>query len=568
MKDSRSIISTALAGMLLSGMIFSSCSKSVDDPVSPDSNTKNGTTSVDFSKLNLPYADGMTRAEPGTQPPVIPPLSPLDPPVDGEAVIEAIYNNIHGIIINQKKVYNAGFAFDEMSIFNPSSNQVYPGSVFVGSSITNGKFLNLKSTIGNVRWSANGLVPENAKDNYSQSVLDPKASDYNSTIQGWLSTPAMPLSATTTFEVNEVSNSKELGVQIGIGYDSDDLKAKLDLSVKEEKMKTHVLVKAVQKAFSVALDVPDAKTSILKTADVADMDGVMPVYVSEVFYGRLAYAVISSNHEYHEVVAALNLNLPTETEKIDINLSSKYKEILDSSVSKTYIIGGSSQEHGYGLSNGWEGFKKAIGAPLVPYSAKPVAYTLRYVNDNSVARVVLMSDYVLNESYFIPDVTELKVRFRPSTARAKAGTFSPVFLYGSVKMKPSNSNAWVTLFDRPMSKYVKLENGETDADISTDDEVELVIRRPSGMSMTDFLAMKLDVYAEFGHTQAAGTVKVKDLGKKEAQITVKDLIFSGLKGLFNVYTTANLPGEYEANIVFVPSITTDGITKIEDKYGY
>lgn len=197
-----------------------------------------------------------------------------------------------------------------------------------------------------------------------------------------------------------------------------------------------------------------------------------------------------------------------------------------------------------------------------------MAYTLRYVNDNSVARVVLMSDYVLNESYFIPDVTELKVRFRPSTARAKAGTFSPVFLYGSVKMKPSNSNAWVTLFDRPMSKYVKLENGETDADISTDDEVELVIRRPSGMSMTDFLAMKLDVYAEFGHTQAAGTVKVKDLGKKEAQITVKDLIFSGLKGLFNVYTTANLPGEYEANIVFVPSITTDGITKIEDKYGY
>lgn len=560
----------SVSALLSSGALFTACSKEAPELNEPNNKTEVG--SQDFSALNLPYAGGMTRAdgEPGLQPPEIPPLSPIDPPVDGTAVIEAIHNNIKGVIINQKKVYNAGFAFDEMSIFNPSANQVFPGSVFVGSSITNGKYLNLRSTVGEVNWTASGLIPQNAADQFARNVIDPKASDYNTTLQGWLGAPSMPLATTTTFEVNEVSNSKELGIKIGIGFDSDDLKAKLDLSVNQERMKTHVLVKAVQKAFSVALDVPDAKTSILKTAKVEDMDGVMPVYVSEVFYGRLAYAVISSNHEYHEVVAALNLNLPTGTEKIDLNLSTKYKEILDASVSKTYIIGGSSEEHGLGLSNGWEGFKKALSAPLLPYTAKPVAYTLRYVNDNSVARVVLMSDYVLNESYFIPDMTELKVTFDPATARAKAGNRAPLFFYGNVKIKPADAgdDAWVTIFNHTVGDFIKLEDSNTNADISADPEVELVIKRPAGMSMKDFLALKVDVSADFYLTNASGRSRTDDLGTVKKQITVKDLIFSGLRGALNVYSQKLSTQEYEANIVFTPTLDTKGITQIENEYSY
>lgn len=561
----------SISALLSSGVLFTSCSKEAPEMNEPDA--KPEVETQDFSGLNLPYAKGMTRAEgdPGVQPPVIPPLSPLDPPVDGTAVIEAIYNNINGIIINQKKVYNAGFAFDEMSIFNPSANQIYPGSVFVGSSVTNGKFLNLRSTVGDVNWTASGLIPQNSADQFARNVIDPKASDYNTTIQGWMATPSMPLATTTTFEVNEVSNSKELGIKIGIGFDSDDIKAKLDLSVNQERMKTHVLVKAVQKAFSIALDVPDAKTSILKTAKVEDMDGVMPVYVSEVFYGRLAYAVISSNHEYHEVVAALNLNLPGgENEKIDINLANKYKEILDASVSKTYIIGGSSEEHGYGLSNGWEGFKKALGAPLMPYTAKPVAYTLRYVNDNSVARVVMMSDYVLNESYFIPDMTELKVTFDPATARAKAAGRAPLFLYGTVKIKSADAgeNAWVTIFDHSISNFIKLDDGSTNADISGDPEVEFTIKRPSGMSMKDFLALKVDVSSEFSLTESTGRARTDYFGIVKKQITVKDLIFSGLRGALNVYSQKMNAREYEVNIVFTPTLDSNSITRIENKYSY
>ena len=232
----------------------------------------------------------------------------------------------------------------------------------------------------------------------------------------------MPLAATTVYEINELSSSTEIGAELGVGYQKEDLIAKLNLSTSHQKMKTHVLVKAIQKVFSIAVDIPDG--FILKTANVEDMDGVMPVYVSEVFYGRMGFAVISSQHEYHDVVAALNLNVPTEN--IDINLQTKYKEILDASVSKSRIIGGTSQEHGYGMSMGWEGFKKSLSSPLTASSAKPVAYTLRYVHDNSVARVVLTSDFVRNESYFVPDMDELVLRFTPRTLRAKSDNIKPL----------------------------------------------------------------------------------------------------------------------------------------------
>lgn len=571
-KNIISSVKAVLVFMSLS-LLFGACSNTDGQPRDSDNSsvTESDNEITDFSKLSLPLADGMTRANGDEDGVIIPPLSPIEPPVDGTAVIDAIYDNIHGVIINQKKVYNAGFAFDQMSIFNPSSNQIYPGSVFVGSSITNGKFMNLKSTIGMITWSANGLYPQNPGDSYVRNVVDPKSSDYNGTMQGWGSIPALPLAATTTFEVNEVSNSQEIGIQIGIGYDSDDLKAKLNLTGKHEKMKTHVLVKAVQKAYSVALDVPNSKNSILKTADVEDMDGVMPVYVSEVFYGRLGYAVISSNHEYHEVVAALNLNFPNGEEKIDIDLSTKYKEILDASVSKSYLIGGTSQEHGQGLSNGWEGFKKALAAPLSPFSAKPIAYTLRYANDNSVARVVLTSDYVLNESYFIPDMDEIKISLQPESARAKSGPRKPICLYGEVNMKADLPGAkWQTMFSKSMSDYIRIEDGETIASLANEPVTELVIKRPSGMTMKEFLAIKVTVDAAFYNSDINGRVKLDDLGNTSLDLTIRDLIFGSLKGSMNVYTKRKTYNnlEYEANIIFQPTLESKGVKKVGNKYSY
>lgn len=548
------ILSVLFALFLISSVLISCDDKEATTP--NDSKEE----LFDPSSLNLPYAPGMTRAD---NIPDLPPLDPIQPVEDGDAVIDAIFNNIQGVIINRTKVYNTGFVFDELSIFSPIENQIFPANVFVGSSIPNGKFINLPNhTVGEITWSAKGLVPINNTDTFAYDATNPKASTFNVVTQGWFATPTQPLASTTTFDLNEVSTSKEIGVKLGVGFDTDDISAKLNLSGRHEKMKTHVLVKAVQKAFSIAMDLPQG--SILKTARIEDMGGVMPVYVSEVFYGRIGYAIISSEHEYHEVVAALNLNIPTDN--INIEIENSYKEILDAAATSQYIIGGSSEEHGQTIDKGWEGFKDALSAPLTPATARPVAYVLRYVHDNSVARVVLSGNYTLNESYFIPDVDKLTIDFTPLTARAKAGPRRPICLFGEASIKLANDNKWQKLFSKASREYILLENGTTETEIQGAATTSISLERPFGMPMKEFLKQKVNIKAEFYNSDVNGTRALDNLGSTEYTVTVKDLLFSALNGKSNIYTKQNGRQEFEANIVLKIDVKTD-IKRLNNRYG-
>ena len=523
-------------------MLSTGCRDHSAEPTQSTDTPTEGDASALLTQLRaLPLPNGMTTGEEGGL--VLPQLAPIAPQVNEESIEEGTFNGLKGVFVNMRKVYNSGFAFDELSIFNPSENQIYPGSVFVGSSITNGKYLRLPGTTGELVWSAKDLIPS-TPTNFVAHFENPKSSDYNMTLQQWLGMPSHPLSATTMYEVNEVSNSTEIGAKLGIGYQKEDLIAQLNLNTSHQKMKTHVLVKAIQKTFSIAVDVPDH--FILKSAKVEDMDGVMPVYVSEVFYGRMGYAVISSNHEYHEVVAALNLNIPSE--KVDVELETKYKQILDASLTKSRVIGGSSEEHGYGMSMGWEGFKKSLSAPLTPSTTKPVAYTLRYVHDNSVARVVLTSDFVRNESYFVPEMDQLNLRFTPRTLRAKDDNVKPLYIYGEVTIARDGDREQV-IFQRDRKDYIRIDEPEQEVPLGEGEALEVSIRRPSGMSMEDFLKEKVTIRAFFSHTNAAGTANIHDLGSVTSTCTVRELLFAAMRGTMNVFTQEKRAGQREANLV-------------------
>lgn len=531
-------LSLSLIGLLSLGAL-TSCEDEVPT-VKPEPTTPQ-TSSLRAQVASLPLPRGMEQGGSGDLD--LPPLDPIEPQVDDETIEPGTFDGLRGIFINRRRVYNSGFAFDELSIFNPSESQIYPGCVFVGSSITNGKYLRLPGKTGEIVWSAKDLIP-GSPTSFVAHVSDPRESDYSQIVQQWFGQPTQPLSATTMFEVNELSNSTEIGAKLGIGFQKEDLIAKLKLDTNHQRMKTHVLVKAIQKTFSIAVDVPDH--FILNSAKVEDMDGVMPVYVSEVFYGRMGYAVISSNHEYHEVVAALNLNIPSE--KVDVELETKYKQILDASLTKSRVIGGSSEEHGYGMSMGWEGFKKSLSAPLTPSTTKPVAYTLRYVHDNSVARVVLTSDFVRNESYFVPEMDQLNLRFTPRTLRAKDDNVKPLYIYGEVTIARDGDREQV-IFQRDRKDYIRIDEPEQEVPLGEGEALEVSIRRPSGMSMEDFLKETVTIRAFFSHTNAAGTANIHDLGSVTSTCTVRELLFAAMRGTMNVFTQEKRAGQREANLV-------------------
>ncbi len=533
--------------LLIAGLGLGGCSKKSSDAGTPDDSGGSGgaaLTTVDLSGLNP--GKGMIRADEEVSPP-----ERIEEPKPGDPVTPVVFNNMNGVLISRSSMYRAGVTYNEYLLFNPMSNLIYPGNVLVGSSIYSGRYLPVGGQqVGDVTWSTPDFTPQVPGFKFVKTVTNPKFSDFTGTMQEWNSIDKKPTAVTSTFEVSEVNSLKEFSTKFGIGMEAEAIKAGLTIEGKVGDLKTHILVKFIQKAYSVSMDLPTDRPLLL-AADVSTMDKVLPVYISDIFYGRIAYALISTDHDYWEIMAALQLVVPG----FSFEISSKYKEILDTSLTRYVVIGGASEDHGHFVSEGWDGFKKAVSAPLHSYDAVPVAMTLRYADDNSVARVLFSGEYPVTESYFVKDCDEITFTFHPSTVTAKAARKSDIYLWGHTVIRvPGNlSGTGETVEYRPvwipMSKYMKLK-AETQEPFYNAEDVTVKVVRPAGMSMSEFLESRVEIEARFHNTNSAGTITGDDLGSRTVSVKIQDLLFSAIHGSYEISTRRNSRLDYDVTVGF------------------
>lgn len=480
----------------------------------------------------------------------IPPPEPIGEPSPGGEVVPSLLKDLQGVIISRSTMYRAGQTFNEYLLFNPMSNLIYPGNVLVGNSIANGRYVPvMKQKVGEITWSSVDLIPIDPYQHFVETVLNPSFSDYNSTLASWRSSPQLPSGAITTYEITEVNSLKEFSAKLGLGFESENIKAGITFEGKKGDLKTHILVKYVQKLFSVSMDIP--RRQILLDADVNSLDGVLPVYISDIFYGRMGYAMISTDHDYFELLAALQIMVPS----FKFELESKYKEILDKSITQYVIIGGKSNDHGLFVSEGWEGFKKALAAPLISADAVPIAITLRYANDNSVARVMTSGEYPVTESYFVKDCDELSLSFRPVELTGNAGSKKNLFIWGKTKLNipaeisETGKEYEYSLVSIPMNQYIRLdENKYGTFDNSSD--IMVTLKRPTGMTMAEFLKTKVSFDSQYYNTNSAGTITGDDLGHRVVEVSIQDLLFNAIHGKYEISTRRNTYRAYSANVSF------------------
>ena len=533
-----------LSGLLaLLGLLsLSSC----EDEVSRSPSTPS-VRYADVDLRDLPLAEGMLR---GNEP--LPEPEPIGEPGEGGEVKPTVKDGLKGVIISRSTMYRAGTVYNEYLLFNPMSNLIYPGNVLVGNSISSGRYLPVKGQkVGSVTWSSPDLVPANPQeDHFVATVSEPKFSDYAGTMQRWRGAPQLPTSAITTFEMTEVKDLKEFSAKLGLGFETENVKAGLTFESRNGRLKTHMLVKFVQKLYSVSMDLP-SRPHLLSAAPDA-MGGVMPVYISDVFYGRMAYALISTDHDYLELMAALEIMAPS----FNFELSSKYKEVLDESFTQYVLIGGQSGDHGLSVKKGWDGFKEAISTQLNASDAVPVAITLRYADDNSVARVVQTGQYPVTESYFVRESDEMSFSFRPVQISANAGNKDDLQVWGhTVLTVPAEITPGGTAQEDyrlvwiGMSNYVKLDK-QKQAGMPNAESITVKLRRPKGMSMTDFLNQRVYIDTHFHNTNAAGTISGDDLGESKYSIRVQDLLFCAIHNSLTVSTRRHTRNDYSAEVLF------------------
>ncbi len=518
-----SLIIGGLSALLFAN-IATSCSSDLTEGI-PQPNNKGEVTSTLLNTLPLGknmYHTG-ENVELPNGPAGIPPVI---------ASNEGIFDNISGIMINKTQMYNASTIHDEFLFFNPNENQIYPGNVLAGNTISNGSFIPVKNAeVEDLAITAD-LTPQGGPA-FTQVVPNISWSSYQALLQQWRSIPSAEPSATTEYRVQEIQNEKDFSARFGLNFNGAPVQVGLNFEAHHNKKKTHVLVSFIQKLFTVSTA---PKNCILKSADVNSFNGVMPVYVSSIHYGRMAFALISTDHTYNEVTAALNLVFP-KVNNLGTDLQIKYKSILDEAVITQTSIGGTMQDHQAIMTGGWEGFKKAIGNPIPMSAAAPIAYNLKYVNDNSVARILTSNSYPVTQSLFVPTCNSINFKFAPQSIKGKALNKSPLFLYGECYITLPNGQR-IDLLNITRDKAIRANSDTFTTLEGVARPVDVIIERPSDMSMKAFLDQSITVTTSMHNTGSHGVVVGDDLGTTTITVQLKDLLFDAKDGS-KLFSTQN-----------------------------
>lgn len=517
---------------LVAALILGSCTSydgewEKDDPT-PDNS---------FSFSNYKLGEGMVRSN------VTSPNLPNVP--GGESSTYDFENGIPGIKITRTTYHQSGTAYNEFMIFNPASTSIYPGHVFVGGSVTSGEYTPVKGQKIVPITISNTLVPLAAGTLQSRPLVDVSWSSYQDILKDWLSYGAQDAGAMTEYEYHQVTLDKSGSVHLS-GSIGSTAKLTWDLSNSWQRNKTHVLLKFIQKVYSVSMDMPEG--CILANApEVAkNFKGTVPVYVSDVYYGRIAYMLVSSNYSYNEVTAALGLLLP-DWANLNVSLQTQYKKVLDESALHLLCIGGKTEQHGRLADGGWEGFRKSLAEPMPISTACPISYTLRYVDDNSVAQVLTTDRFPIISSVFVPECNQISFRITPTALEAAAGAKPDLCVWGNATMKLPNGQK-VTLFNTPFSDYYKMNGPNIYTQIDAPSTTITLDR--NGMDMETFLNQQVEITVSLGNTVVAGTAKGDDLGTETVTKSLKDLIFAAKDYQFGVQTRRKIATDFHGSIVF------------------
>lgn len=220
-----------------------------------------------------------------------------------------------------------------------------------------------------------------------------------------------------------------------------------------------------------------------------------------------------------------------------------------------YLWADSRQTKDYQSKRVGQALSRLSGQSLHAYDALPIAITLRYADDNSVARVVQTSQFPVTESYFVKECDEMSFSFRPVQVKANAATKPDLQVWGHTalsvpaEISKGGSQEDYRLLWVPMSKYIKLDK-EKQSSLPSAETVTVTLKRPNGMSMKDFLNQRVYIDTHFYNTIPAGTVTGDDLGENKYSIRIQDLLFNAIHNSITVTTHRNSSRDYSAMVIF------------------
>jgi hypothetical protein len=293
---------------------------------------------------------------------------------------------------------------EETMLLDPTAEVIFPCGLLKAESITDGTYIPIiaprrpmiiSTSLTNVKGSPIDTVFDPARKSSVQEALNRL---FSRELDG-------NFPAKMTKDVQRIYTEDQASIAVGANYGGygATVSGKFDWSNK--KIKQRYMVRFYQEFFSVSVDIPERPSDMFSAVPNPKLIGsYSPVYVSNMKYGRVVLFLWETESDDTNIGAELHASYGGFGQSGGVDVVAKFRSLMQKATMKIFAVGGDAAKAA--KVNSPETLKTFIeeGANYSKASqGLPIAYTLRFLKDNSVAKVVQSAEYSVRSCENIPD---------------------------------------------------------------------------------------------------------------------------------------------------------------------
>lgn len=389
-------IATAVASALLV-----SCGGGSDSPAPADPGPPAAQSSVGAYLQALPAWSQFSPERPDQQP--IP--DPTTPPTPSSERIDSTLGSTQYNCVTRKMTM--ADTPEKIVMFSPDRELLWPGALLQGASHRD-PLGSLRGLPIRERSPIRLSIPSLATASNFRTVETPDMAGVNRAVgemvgaaSGQLATPS-----SIQFTLRDYSSDESFALQAGMSGKYMGFKATASASTNNRANERTVMVHFVEKMFEVVVEPPQTPGGFFSGAFTQERldeqialgrigPSNIPVYVSNVVYGRMMAFTFTSSASASDIKAALSAAYSGFGASISGDVKAAYKKtIADGRISITSVGGPAAATVAMIASGEWQDYFKQTADLSTAY---PISYTFRNLGDGSIAKVTEGATYEIKE---------------------------------------------------------------------------------------------------------------------------------------------------------------------------
>lgn len=339
-----------------------------------------------------------------------------DPGSESRVISNSSNNNLGEVTECRTNEFDIRSNFEDVAIFDPTLGVVYPGALVIGNNqMLDGspQPLQIERASMQLRLDLPGIgeggTLDVQKPDYGtvQTALDDGLEYWNSEIapQGY------EIASNAYYESTTAFTSKQMSLDLGVGVEwasGSSFESQFSYNSTSTKRVAAILYRQV--FYEVTMVTPDSPSDVFgSSVDLNKVKSLMdsdtpPAYVSSVQYGRIIMVRMETTSTETSVELDAALEYASIGKDVNADVEAKYKSILEQSTINVVTIGGNAEVASKVItgsdvaSSGGLNYVINEGALYSRDNpGAPIAYTIKYLKDNRIAKMGYNTDYRLEE---------------------------------------------------------------------------------------------------------------------------------------------------------------------------